>query len=174
VRRTRALLSTVLVGFAAAGLVLPLAGCEGCAIDCDAQLPLSRTVDATVVSIDNGVVRLDPADDDGVDHRGDEFDVQVYGRSSALDIGTTYRVPIYERPADEISLDVLGIDRPTANLPSNCDCGAPFITHVDGAEVDTSILPSFPLRKTGWALLSGAAIAVLSWACLRLLTGEPL
>lgn len=168
------MVSTVLVGLGAAGLVLPGAGCAGCAIDCDDQLPLSRTVDATVLSIESGVVRLDPDDDGGVDRRGDEFDVEVHGRASALEVGTTYRVPLYERPADGVSIDDLGVEVPSANLPSDCDCGAPFITNLDGSEVDTSILPSFPLRKAGWALLSGASIAVLSWACLRLLTGEPL
>ena len=164
-RRISTLTAAIIVGFVV--LVLPAAGCQSCAIDCDELAPLSRTVDARVLAREDGVVRLSPED-------GDDFDVEVFGRSSALEIGETYTFPIFERALDEIPVDSLGVDLPSANLPSNCDCGAPYITHTDGTEVDTGILPSIPLRKLGWAMLAGSSIAVLSWACLRLLAGEPL
>ena len=164
-RHISTLTAAVVVGFVV--LVLPTAGCQSCAIDCDDLAPLSRTVDASVVSVEDDIVRF-VADD------GEEFDLLVYGRASALEVGTEYRVPIYERPPDDVLLDDLGVELPSANLPSSCDCGAPFITHTDGAEVDTGILPSIALRKIGWALLAAASIAVLSWACLRLVGGEPL
>jgi hypothetical protein len=168
VRRISTLTAAVIVGFIV--LVLPAAGCQSCAIDCDDLAPLSRTVDARVVSREDGVVRLVPDEADEFD----EFDVEVFGRSSALEIGETYTFPIFERALDEIPVDSLGVDLPSANLPSNCDCGAPYITHTDGAEVDTGILPSIPLRKLGWAMLAASSIAVISWACLRLVGGEPL
>lgn len=163
--RLRTVLTTLFVGFGAA--VLPSAGCQSCAIDCDGQAPLARTIDARVLAVEYGIVTLAPIDDDS-------FDVLVHGRASALEVGETYTFPIHEEPADVAATDDLGVELPTANLAAGCDCGAPFITHVDGSEVDTSILPDVPLRKYGWGFIAAAMIAVVGWGCLRTLGGQPL
>lgn len=171
VQRLRTILTTVLVGVGA--VVLPASGCRGCTIDCEGEAPLSRTVDARVVAIEAGVVRVAPADDDS-GNIDDEFEVLVNGRASALDVGETYTFPIHEEAADEVSTDDLGAILPTANLDTGCDCGAPFITNVDGSEVETGILPDVPLRKYGWAFIGAALNVVVGWGCFRLRRGDPL
>ena len=158
---------TALTVLAGAFVVLPSSGCD-CELDCGDPSPVTRDVVGTVTKIENGVITLDVADEP------DELEVAIYGRASALDVGETYRVPLHELPPDDIANEDLTVDRPTANLPGSCDCGAPFITHTDGEEVDTGILPSMPLRKYGWAFLAASSIAAVVWANLRLRVNEPL
>jgi hypothetical protein len=158
---------TALTVLAGAFVVLPSSGCD-CELECDDRPPVSREVVGTVTQIEDGVITLDVAD------APDELQVAIYGRASALDVGETYRVPLHELPPDDIAGEDLVVDLPSANLQGSCDCGAPFITHTDGEEVDTGILPSLPLRKFGWAFLAAASIAVVTWATLRVIAAEPL
>jgi hypothetical protein len=164
-RRTALTALTLLAG---AFVVLPSSGCD-CQLDCDERPPVSREVVGKVTQIEDGVITLDVADEP------EPLDVVVYGRASALDVGDSYRVPLHDAaPADVASDEDLSDDLPSANLEGSCDCGAPFITHLDGKDVDTGILPHLPLWKYGWAFLAAASIFVLTWANVRVQQNEPL
>lgn len=152
---------------AATFVVLPSAGCR-CELECDDRALVTQEVVGTVTNVENGVVTL------LVDDRPEPLDVLVYGRASALEVGEDYRVPLRERPPTDVAGDTLREDRPSANLDGSCDCGAPFITHPDGSEVDTGILPNLPLRKYGWAILDAAVIGAVVWAGLRWRAHQPL
>jgi hypothetical protein len=163
-RRTALTALTVLAG---AFVVLPSAGCN-CELDCESRPPVSREVVGTVTDVEDGVVTFD------VDDLPQPIDVLIFGRASALRVGDRYRVPLHDpAPEDEASED-LSDDLPSANLEGSCDCGAPFITHLDGTDVDTGILPHLPLWKYGWGFLAAASIVVLTWANVRVRQHEPL
>jgi hypothetical protein len=151
VRRPAAISFVMLVCFAGSS-----SGCGKCQVSCGGPKDPDRITVGRVVHRDerrdDGEVRFALAN-------GSELQVRVYGQSSALKKGSEYRLPLYRDARGQYQ----------ASLPTDCDCGGPYITRLDGSAVPTGLFPNFDWQRTAIGFVIATAIVIAAWGAVRTL-----